>query len=174
MKGVVIFGPMGAGKTSLAQEIAKINPQAVEICGFGKPIRYHVNCFSKNPTREEYQKYGQTMRQMFGEDVWIRALDKHLHGWPEGYLPVIDDGRQENEFLWAIEKKFVTVGVLATPEIRHKRLLDRDVCEQRKFFQHETEISAINMADRCDFVFYNDECGLENVRQFAKKVMEYV
>lgn len=51
------------------------------------------------PVRTYLQNLGQTCREMFGEDIWIRKVERE---WLEGYAPltVITDVRYPNEAEW--------------------------------------------------------------------------
>jgi dephospho-CoA kinase len=175
MKGFLIFGQMGSGKDTVADILREYGYTTVKL---GKYIRQHVDKLNyiEQDKRPLYQQYGQTMRFLFGENVWNEALyndikilyhDKRIEHF------AIADGRQKNEFRYWRGKGFYTIGIEASPEIREERLIKRDGVSQKQYFGHQTEVEAAENIKRCDFKLDNNhsiECLREQVEMILKMI----
>lgn len=146
MTSFIVFGEMGAGKDTVAEMLAKnYNSDIVKL---GKRIRNDVdeiyNKFNIDKNlRELYQHYGQSMRNVFGKDIWNLILYESIkEGLRKDNSYIIADARQPNEFIFWKELGFIPVGVVADLNIRTQRLKNRDGFDQSVAFNHETEVSA--------------------------------
>lgn len=157
---IIIFGQAGAGKTTTAEILRDIYNYAI----FSLGRKIHAECkLHGQHKREEMQEYGQMMRKIFGKDVWNDWLYKTLqtHGKSDVLADgkvVIDDGRQLNEFDYWKEKGFITIGITAPYELRKERILQRSgyvLTESQA--NHDTEIQALECANKCDIQICNDK-----------------
>lgn len=150
MKNIIIFGSMGSGKDTAAEMIQRhFNSRIAKI---GGRVRRHVdeicNLMNLDDSKKRllYQEYGQTMRRIFGQDIWNlylrREIDQDLHN---GRHIIIADGRQVNEVSFWRKEGFLLVGIDADPEIRIKRLYERDGYDQSSRLTHETEMQAMEI-----------------------------
>lgn len=156
---IILFGQAGAGKTTIANILLDSGKGYVK-GSLGKKI--HDECaFHGKESREEMQKYGQAMREIFGIDVWnqylYNILNNHVYRSLDNERVVIDDGRQLNEFDFWTEKRFLTVGVKADFEIRKLRIWEREgkiLTEEQA--QHETELQAAKCIEKCKIIIENN------------------
>jgi dephospho-CoA kinase len=159
MQGVIIFGQMGSGKDTVADMLREYGYTTAKI---GKYIRENVDKYNYafENKRPLYQQYGQMCRQLFGENVWNETLKNDIkilsvqHGISNF---AIADGRQLNEFEYWKSRGFLTVGILADANIRDKRLIERDGISQKQYFDHQTEIEAMECIQRCSYIVNNNE-----------------
>lgn len=185
--GICIFGQMGAGKTTLANTLMEginFSRGVTQIAAFGDRLKQDAGRYML-PSKEWnkrviYQGYGQAMRELFGPDVWVNALDEYLdihRGEARNYgvtvIPIIHDGRQPNEYEWATAKDYLTVGVVADREKRVQRLLDRDGYDQSEYFGHETEINALEMALKSAYLC-NNNFGREFIKDTAVDILKMI
>ena len=159
MPNIILFGQMGAGKTTIADIL--VRKYGYRKFSLGEKI--HSECaIHGTHSRPEMQKYGQMMREIFGEHVWNQYLFNKIHNFPtnanliELERVVIDDGRQLNEFEFWSNKKFKCVGVYAPEVDRINRLIARTgkfpTDEQLK---HETETQAEECAYKASHLISN-------------------
>lgn len=142
---IVIFGEIGSGKDTVSQLLTKhIDAEIVKL---GSKIRNDVDELAKFSSRGKnkrqlYQEYGQSMREIFGIDIWNVYLYHSIkEGISQGKSYIISDARQPNEFSFWANLGFVPVAVVADRGIRRKRVIERDGFDQLKNFDHETEAS---------------------------------
>lgn len=166
---IIIFGTAGSGKDSVAGIIEAAlghGEQSIFRIKLGAPIRQQVDMLAAEGSdkRALYQKYGETMREIFGEDCWSiralmeieeRSLDAEELGLPE-HAFIIADGRQMHEFRFWQERGFITLGVKALENKRAARLFARDGVDQIDNFSHPTEIAAAECVELCDFIIHNN------------------
>ena len=180
MKNIIVFGPAGAGKTTVADMITLgLNCRVItisqgnkikEICG---DLRYN----SDHTNRELCQGVGQDMRRIFGPDVWCEYLLRKIDAIrqdnkTEKIIFIIDDGRQHNEYDFWINESFVAVGVVASLETRARRLLKRDGYDQVKQMGFENEITAEAIAkDKCKYMIHN-EGTMDELREMVGQMID--
>jgi dephospho-CoA kinase len=99
-------------------------------------------------------------RQLFGDNVWNETLENDIkilsvqHGISNF---AIADGRQLNELAYWQSRGFITLGITADADIRDKRLIERDGVSQKQYFNHQTEIEAMDCIQRCNYIVNNNE-----------------
>lgn len=159
---IIIFGQMGAGKDTVAKLIEALLPDTFFLrYGLGDSIRATVNATAPEAEdkRALYQKYGQSMREIFGENYWSETLLARMQAVentedaPVSFL--IPDGRQMDELEFWSARGFLTIGVKADDEVRATRLMARDGVDQRHRFAHETEVSASECVAGCHYIIDN-------------------
>lgn len=158
-KGILIMGTMGSGKDEVADILKEYGYTKVKL---GKDIKENVDKYNYNnkPTRPLYQQYGQLCRQLFGEDVWNAALAREILKMKAQYKInnfAIADGRQNNEFEFWKARGFITIGIVADADLRDKRIIKRDGTSQKEYFNHSTEIEAMECVKKCDYIVENNE-----------------
>ena len=160
---------MGSGKTTVANYLC-------DNYGYTKfSLGSKIHSESKlhgNETRQEMQNYGQAMREIFGINVWCDYVYKQSQGINK---IILDDGRQENEFFYFLEKGYLPVGIVADENIRLERLKKRVNYEiDPKTFQHDTEIQVLKCINRCDIKIYNNGSYEELVQEIENKLGKYL
>jgi len=160
MRNVILFGPMGAGKDTVAEMLVTLSKRDFPfIMKLGDATSQSIrNITGHTPNRTEMQEYGQFCRKLFGEDIWCKqlmadlalALDK-----PMAPL-IISDGRQPNELTFFKDKGFIPIGVNAPLCLRLKRVEKRDGYSQAERSMHETESNALRIIQYCNAIIYND------------------
>jgi len=165
MRNIIIFGPAGAGKTTVAKMIKEMEPETV-ILSLGSQIKQICRDlkYDDKTNRELQQGVGQGMRGIFGDRVWCEYLhDRHRAMINSiASVAVIDDGRQMSELEYWVDKGFYPLGVVADADIRARRLLNRDGYDQANRFKNETEVSADMIAHRrCAATIRNERSLVE-------------
>lgn len=148
---IMIIGQMGSGKDLVAKELYdKHNFRPYKL---GKYIRSHVDeMFRSSPQderRDLYQKYGEGMREIFGEHVWNEILDKSISYASDRHNIMITDVRQPHELKYWTEKGYIPVCVDVNDENRLIRLKARDgnnFTEQA--LTHPTELRAKDIVNQ--------------------------
>ena len=146
MKNIIIFGEIGAGKDTVAEMFEKAGWQIGKL---GAPIRKMVDesaqlmNISKEDVRSLYVNYGQSMRRMFGEDLWCMNLLARDQAAINEKRLCIADARQANELrFFAEDMDFVPIAVVAKDSVRINRIVERDGVSPQKNADEETEIQA--------------------------------
>lgn len=97
----------------------------------------------ENPKpREAYQKFGQDMRRLYGDEIWIRHAERTIDFYQRVKRPdgiVISDLRQLNEYEWARKNGYVVIRVTAPLSIRKARAIAAGDSFNEKDLDHETE-----------------------------------
>lgn len=127
-KGVLLIGPMGVGKTTIAQLLAakgwlrySISEPIGRIAKISHPW---LEGASKAVRRPYLQKIGRWLRGVTPDPLLYHA-NVFLDGaqeWPV----VIDDGRTDREAQWARSVGLAVVVVTCEEEERKRRLVERD------------------------------------------------
>lgn len=157
MKNIIIFAEMGAGKSTVAEIIAGIYGH--RILSLGEVIHQQCKLYG-HETREEMQKYGQAMRDIFGQNIWCDYVNNKIDKLNSKYsfnCTAIDDARQLNEYDYFVSKGFIPVGVIANENSRLERLKKRvDYVVNKETDQHETEVQARQNIDKCEIIIENN------------------
>jgi dephospho-CoA kinase len=146
---IALTGKMRAGKDEIAHHLF-IRYGFTKVA-FGDALKrsYHdlfpwVSEFSK--PRAGYQKHGQMVRKEFGEDVWIRHVERRIDviinvnkNDRDHIGIVITDLRQPNEYEWARANGFTIIRVTAPDELRIKRAVRAGDDFTVHDFAHDTE-----------------------------------
>ena len=174
---IILFGEIGAGKDTVAGILQK---HGYVIGKLGAPIRANVTEYAQRMQipPEEFRgllvKYGQGMRQIFGEDLWCETLVKeHISDIHRRNL-CIADARQVNEyFFFRIRYDFTPVAIRASELVRRTRVVERDGVDQFKNFDDETEQQARKVFEMIEkdpkgITIYNDG-AIEDLEYKVKK-----
>jgi dCMP deaminase len=115
-----VTGSYGAGKDTVAEILQKMNFFHVS---FSDLIREELKKRKINPTRDRMIEVGNELRSKYGADILAKkALEKIKDG--ENHVFTSIRNVEEVKFLEQRED-FVMVHVTASPEVRIKRLLER-------------------------------------------------
>lgn len=122
---VALCGKLRAGKDRVANHLS--NRYSFDRVAFGdelKRIYHELNPWvpADPKPRSEYQRFGQAMRELCGDDIWIRHTERKIN--ESGSLSsgiVVTDLRQPNEYEWARANGFTIVRVTAPDELRLAR-----------------------------------------------------
>lgn len=148
---IIIFGEMGSGKSTVAKYIK--DKFDYKIFSLGSKIHSECKLHGKE-TRQEMQKYGQMMRQIFGENVWCDYLVESSCFEPK---IVIDDARQLNEYDYFSAKGYLPIAVITDNDIRLERLSKRVNYQiDPATFNHDTEVQVRECVKKCDIKLYNN------------------
>lgn len=92
--------------------------------------------------RAEYQRFGQEMRRIYGDDIWVRHVE-YIAAAIENNIRtngiVISDLRQPNEYEWCKRNGFTIVRVSAPEELRKERAITLSDDFNEADLEHETE-----------------------------------
>lgn len=166
---IALAGELRSGKSTLAkyaEETYDMTPFA-----FGDELkrRFHET-FPNVPRdpkpREGYQMYGQLMRFVYGQDIWVNytfdeidrcrkaALGYNFDNPAVQFNPLVTDARQPNEFQKLRDKGFKIVKVTAPIELRIARAkADGDIFTEADL-NHETELYVRDLNP--DYLITND------------------
>lgn len=117
----------GAGKDTVADYIVNnlMNGNACKRA-LGKPIHELAEQFAEHGVeRHHLQDLGESIREIFGVDAWIKYLDRETKDLD---VPlVIPDVRKLIEFAYyCVEKGFAPLYIYVDPEVAKQRLVKRD------------------------------------------------
>lgn len=143
---VALTGRLRSGKDSVAARLYTEHGFAYPLA-FGSVLKrqYHAlfPWIAENPKpRAGYQQFGQLIRKEFGEDVWIRHIERSVEGaamFRDTQGIVITDVRQPNEYDWCKRNGFVIVRVVSPLEARVKRAEIAGDAFELADLEHDTE-----------------------------------
>ena len=123
MKNIAIMGSSGgAGKDTVADMISDIAGIDYHKISLAQEIHKICNKLSENPQRRELQAVGESMRDIFGESVWMNLTDKSMQG-----PTIVPDIRKLLEYShYVVERDFLPLYVYTDPEVARNRLKERD------------------------------------------------
>ncbi|OTA46621.1 hypothetical protein BHL85_11460 [Limosilactobacillus reuteri] len=112
----------GAGKDTVADMISDIAGIDYHKISLAQEIHKICNKLSENPQRRELQAVGESMRDIFGESVWMNLTDKSMQG-----PTIVPDIRKLLEYShYVVERDFLPLYVYTDPEVARNRLKERD------------------------------------------------
>lgn len=117
----------GAGKDTAADYIVnELSGGSFVKHALGAPIHEIVNRYCAGKVERHYlQDFGEQMRRIFGEDVWIRDVDRFVEESEKSV--VIPDVRKLIEFAhYRTEKGYNPLYIKVNKDIAKKRLTKRD------------------------------------------------
>lgn len=123
MQNIAIMGSSGgAGKDTVADIIREVSGFNFEKISLGQDIHNICDKLTNNPQREHLQAVGESMRKIFGEDVWMEVTDKAIHG-----PTIIPDIRKLLEYShYVVERGYLPLYVFTDPVVARDRLCQRD------------------------------------------------
>lgn len=123
MKGIMLIGEMGSGKTTAADYLAsKYGFKKYSLAGKLKEI---CNDLWPNAGRREYQLFGTEVCRHIDEDVWINYLIRTAEENGEELI-VVDDVRFLNEREKLGAWGLAAVKIVANKAVRYDRIKLRD------------------------------------------------
>lgn len=164
-----LTGKLRSGKTTVAdylEEKYRMIPFA-----FGDELKkgFHKDYphIPRTPKpREGYQMYGQLMRFVYGENLWVDKCFKEIEytakmakAYSEGnsditFMPLVTDIRQPNEFARCKREGFFIIRIESSEETRIQRAKAVSDNFKEEDLHHETE-NYIDFFD-CDFTIQNE------------------
>ena len=129
--------------------------------------------------RKGYQDYGQKMRELFGDDIWIKHAERKINGIIDFRVNtnadrigiVISDLRQPNELEWARANGFTIIRVTAPDEVRIARAIQANDDFSVHDLAHETEL-AIDGFD-VDYEIVNDGM-VDDLKRKIDEILEAI
>lgn len=176
-KGIIIFGTMGSGKDTLAAMLEE-RIFGSRIYKLGEDIRGFVDkVMDGDNNRAYYQDYGQMVRTNLGPDAWNRLCSYKIIQDIEQdkmNLPIIADGRQENEFDYWIKRGFFTVGINTRQNIRIDRLEKRDgTCDMERL-THGTELQAQYIVTQTVDMEVPNDLGMNELKKYSDMIAKLI
>lgn len=120
----------GSGKDTVADELKERINGSCKI-SLGAPIHEFCQKHYRGEIvpRNVLQDFGESVREIFGEDTWIRWCDETIEE-SAGYsydVAIIPDVRKLTEFAhYVVELGYLPIYVKVSPEIARQRLAYRD------------------------------------------------
>jgi hypothetical protein len=167
---IIIFGEMGSGKSTVANYLR--DTYGYSKFAFGSKI--HSECrMHGSETRTEMQLYGQSMRKIFGINIWCDYVYNQSLGCNK---IVIEDGRQLNEYDYYVKLGYLPVGVVTEDSKRIVRLKKRvDYLVDPNTFNHETEMQARVCINKCKIKIYNNSDDQKDlIKEIEDKLGKYL
>lgn len=155
IKGIIILGKAGSGKTSVAYGIVTSNPagrfRKFALADKVKEIQRDLFPHLTGKPRHVLQHIGMSMRDI-DEDVWIRYLDREIAKYRA--ISCVDDVRLANEYNHFANKGFVSIRVTCDDHIRIERMRQRDGDVDMDALLHRTEFELDET--RCHYTVNNN------------------
>ena len=133
MKNIVLLSEYGAsGKDFIANEVANMFTETPEIVALGAPVHQITNIMSQSrerrAKRSDLQFLAESMRDIYGEDVWINIADNRVMNLNEaGKSVIITDVRKMMEFAhYVVENDFYPLFVHVNRDTAIEREKMRD------------------------------------------------
>lgn len=177
--GILLIGTMGSGKDSAADYI--VEAYGFERAKLGKYVRKHVDEMFPNLTeaarRSMYQKYGEGMRALFGENHWNEVLDASIEDHEN---IIIADGRQPHEIDYWSKRGYQLVAIDIPIEERRRRLSLRDGDDfKEENFSHPTEEKALHFVNqirsgKLDGYYIDNSKSLEQTTEQIDSIMKEI
>lgn len=182
MKNLFIFGKAGSGKTTTANYLRSV--YGYRTFALADPIKKKIaEMLGREPTKADRAlliDFGQTYRTWFGDDVWCRVAWENIldewrrdllnRGLTPGQSPVlIEDGRHLVEYDFFVKERwFVPIRIVASDEVRFRRLLERDGVDQRDVLAgQETELDGVEAT----YTIVNDGNDLDELYRKVDEIM---
>lgn len=120
----IICGPIWAGKGTLSKYLADIlYAEVFRLSSIPTKLLDSVDALS---TRENLAKMSASLRYIFWEDIFIRAVERYIDTYTG--MSIIFDGPRRVDMIQAIQKltDATIIYIDAPPEIRYTRVSIRD------------------------------------------------
>ena len=190
---VAITGKMRAGKDTvylnLENEIQKALLDLPEGTSYGVK-QFAFGDSLKEKAREKYpsefkngakprrilQEFGQNMRAIKGQDVWVNFVDEKIKAFEserEVSVSFITDVRQQNEFDYVRNNGYYTIKVVASDDTRINRMKELGDNFSLEDLTHETELNIDSY--NTDYIITTDDEGIPVQAQaylIAKDILE--
>lgn len=161
MTRIALCGKLRSGKDEVAAHIALKHAGFFRLA-FGTALKdaYHglFPWVPKDPKpRAGYQSFGQEMRRLYGDDLWIRHVARDVEILEKVYgcrSIVITDLRQQNEYEWCRANGFTIVRVTAPDAERLARARKAGDDFDESDLTHDTEMHVDEFA--VDYEIVND------------------
>lgn len=175
-KIILICGPQGAGKTTLAKEIAKLSRVRAVGLKFADPLYLLHERIWK--TMEDYglnkanylkssidgrllQLLGSQWGRAMDPEIWVKIMQERVSFYPSDTIIVIDDCRFENELRAFPEESTVRVKLVASEAVRKLRAE-----KWREDTTHISEIGLDHVNDAAyDFIFETENTSAEQIAE---------
>ena len=143
-----LCGGMKSGKSTVAQ-LFSLNHENVKVMSFatgvrcevargmGLPHTQFITDFDKETIRPLLQAWGQEMRNIMGEDYWIRLVEYRVNEVEQNDVVIIDDVRYLNECAWIIENGGVIIRLDCDEDCR----INRGANDDEDSLRHPSEVA---------------------------------
>lgn len=161
---IALTGKMRSGKSRAADHIQYRHDFVTLAFGDDlKRIFHELNPWvSEMPKpRAEYQRFGQEMRRLYGDDIWIKhverrigILSKSFEMFTDKLNVVVTDLRQPNEYEWARANGFTIIRISAPEALRRERAAFAGDKFSDEDWTHDTEMHVDSF--EVDYEIVND------------------
>lgn len=178
-KIIAFVGETGSGKDTICN-IFKTNLQSVLLLRFSDPLTSALGLFFDKIKKEDQQWLASTLRDRFGEDILMMALEKRIKEAEEDVV-VLNGMRVKEEFNFIKNIGGTVVYVTAPAEIRWQRIKNRgekgdDDAPFEKFLeidQGRTEVQIKEIGKSADIVIDNSKT-IEELKTKIEKIIKEI
>jgi dephospho-CoA kinase len=136
------MGKAGSGKDTVAEILHRL--YGIKPLTLADPIRAEYRRFFEGNPRTDRARMiqiGQSYKQLYGEDVWIRLLLKSVERSrfsDQNYM--VTDGRHQLEYdVFVTQMGYLPIWVKCPDEVRYSRLMKRDGTLQEEALKNECQ-----------------------------------
>ncbi len=148
-KIIGLVGETGSGKDTFCR-IAKENFSHTASLRFSETLSNILGLFFKNIKKEDQQWLASTLREHFGEDILLRALERKLDVEEDAEIVIVNGIRVKEEFDFIKRRGGKIIYITASAKKRWKRVKNRkekedDSVSFAKFLEMDSQKSEIQI-----------------------------
>ena len=177
MKVFALVGMPGSGKTEATLILKKLN---IPVVVMGDRIREEMNKRNIEINSKNMREFMINLREKEGMDVIARKCLSKINELNSEYV-VIDGLRnpEEVDFFKKHLKNFKVISILASPEIRYQRLMQRkreddslDINLLKERDQKELSVGIGKVIEQADFRILNEGTKENLINEFKRIIFE--